>query len=128
MIRRERSSRPRRLGVIVHGHRDGNAIGARRWISQECLARLRAAERATDRHGATDVLLCGAGVPGFPSEARQMALAWHGPQARLWLDEDSTDTAENAQRALQWTGMIDATRLLVVSSWWHVRLAAYYRP
>lgn len=117
-----------RLGVIVHGHRDGNAVGGRPWISLECMARLRAAERAVERYGAQDVLFCGAGVAGFPSEARQMARAWRGPCARLWLDEQSADTAENALQALRWMGMIQAVRLLVVSSWWHFRLVAYYRP
>jgi uncharacterized SAM-binding protein YcdF (DUF218 family) len=127
---RSRGRRPKasRLGVVVHGHRDGNAVGGRQWISTECLARLRAAERAAERRGASDVLFCGAGAPGHPSEARQMAAAWRGPRVRLWLDEDSADTAENAQRVLQWTRRIDATQLIVASSWWHVRLTVYYRP
>jgi len=117
-----------RLGIVVHGHRDGNAVAQRPRISAECLARVRAAERATDRFTPTDVLLCGAGAPGFPSEARQMADAWLEPRARIWLDEDSVDSAQNAQRALQWAEIIGATQLLVVSSWWHLRLPAYYRP
>jgi uncharacterized SAM-binding protein YcdF (DUF218 family) len=116
------------VGVVVHGHRDGNAVGGRPWISSECLARLRAAERAAARHAATDVLLCGAGVLGFASEARQMACAWRGPRVRLWLDQDSADSAENARQALRWTRTTGVTRLVVVSSWWHVRLRVYYRP
>jgi uncharacterized SAM-binding protein YcdF (DUF218 family) len=117
-----------RSALVVHGHRDGNAPAGRPSISEECVARLRAAERAARRHKVADVLLCGAGAPGFPSEARQMAMRWRGPHATLWLDEDSTDTAENAMRALQWSATIGARHLLVVSSWWHVRLWIYYRP
>jgi hypothetical protein len=60
----------------VHGHRDGNAVGGRPWISEECAARVRAAECAARRQAVADVLLCGAGAPGFPSEALQMARAW----------------------------------------------------
>jgi uncharacterized SAM-binding protein YcdF (DUF218 family) len=116
------------VAVIVHGHRDGNAVGGRPWISEECLARLRVAERAAEHPRVRDVLLCGAGASDHPSEALQMARAWRGPAVRLWLDEDSTDSAENAQRALTWMESLGTRHLLVVSSWWHLRLALYYRP
>jgi uncharacterized SAM-binding protein YcdF (DUF218 family) len=116
------------LAVIVHGHRDGNAVGGHPWISEECLARLRVAERAAADPRVSDVLLCGAGASGHPSVALQMADAWRGPAVRLWLDEHSTDTAENARRALTWMESIRTRNVLVVSSWWHLRLRLYYRP
>jgi hypothetical protein len=116
------------MGMVVHGHRDGNATGGRAWISKECLARVRAAEAAAARYQVADVLLCGAGADGFPSEARQMARAWAGPSTRLWLDEESVDTAENAQQALTWARCLGVSKLLVVSSWWHARLVVYYMP
>ena len=113
--------------VIVHGHREGNAPGGRREISRECLARVRAAERAARRHEADVVLFCGAGAPGHPSEARQMADEWQGPEIEVRLDERSEDTAQNAVEALAWARALRATRLIVVSSWWHLRLLLYYR-
>jgi len=127
MTRRAAACSARRVGLIVHGHRDGNAVGGRPWISAECLARLRAAERVTSPHAVTDVLLSGSGAPGFPSEAEQMANAWRGAPAQLWLDELSTDSAENARQALRWAQALGVKALFVVSSWWHVRLACYYR-
>jgi uncharacterized SAM-binding protein YcdF (DUF218 family) len=114
--------------VVVHGHREGNAAGGMPWISDECLARVRAAERAATRYRATRVLFCGAGEKGFPSEAAQMSQAWRGPRVRHFLDERSKTTAQNAEEALRWATQLGVTRLIVVSSWWHVRLSIYYRP
>lgn len=113
--------------LVVHGHRDGNAVGGRPEISDECAARVRAAQRAARAHGIRSVLFCGAGAPGHPSEARQMARLWHGPPVRALLDERSTDTAENADEALAWAHTLDVAELVVVSSCWHLRLFAYYR-
>lgn len=125
---RDVASAPHDVGLVVHGHREGHAAGGNVAISDECLARLRVAEAAVARYGVRDVLLCGAGAPGHPSEASQMAQAWRGQRVRLWLDETSTDSAENAVQALRWTQLARKRELLVVSSWWHLRLALYYRP
>jgi DUF218 domain-containing protein len=113
--------------LVVHGHRPGNAVGGHPWISPECIARVRAAERAARRHGVERVLLSGSGADGFPSEARQMARAWALDDISPTLDEASTDSAENARSALRWAKEIEARELLVVSSWWHLRLLVYYR-
>jgi uncharacterized SAM-binding protein YcdF (DUF218 family) len=112
--------------LVVHGHRDGNAIGGEPAISEECLARVRVAEKVARRFGCRFVLLCGAGAVGHPSEARQMAATWRGPDLPLFLDERSSDTAENVREALAWIDVLGADELVVVSSWWHVRLRAYY--
>jgi len=123
--RRRRTSDVRPL-VVVHGHRDGNAPGGRTQISRECLARVRAAERAARRHGSEAVLFCGAGAPGHASEAQQMARAWKGLDVRMLLDERSEDTAQNADEAIVWAREIGTTELILVSSWWHVRMLVYY--
>jgi uncharacterized SAM-binding protein YcdF (DUF218 family) len=124
-------SRPRTSAagtlLIVHGHRDGNAVGGRPEISEECVARVRAAERAATACGSRHVLFCGAGADGHPSEAAQMARIWHGPPLELQLDERSSDSAENAHEAATWARALGARELVVVSSWWHLRLRLYYR-
>ena len=125
MTARRPTSKPRAL-VVVHGHRDGHAVGGEAEISAECVARVRRAERLVARRGITQVLFCGAGALGHLSEARQMAGIWRGPPVRMLLDERSTDTAENAAEALSWARTLDATELTVVSSWWHLRLRLYY--
>jgi hypothetical protein len=56
-----------------------------------------------------------------------MAELWSGPAIRLWLDEASDDSAENATAAIRWAHQLGATELIVVSSWWHLRLPIYYR-
>jgi len=112
--------------VVVHGHRDGNAIGGQARISDECVARVRAAEDMARRLRSELLLLCGAGAPGHPSEARQMAAIWQGPAIRAFLDERSADTAENAREARAWFDALEASELIVVSSWWHLRLRGYY--
>jgi hypothetical protein len=114
--------------VVVHGHREGHAGGGRRRISSECHARVRAAECAVAKHRAAHVLFCGATEPGLPSEAAQMSRAWAGPPVFHWLDEISLDSAQNAQEAHRWARKLGVTRVIVVSSWWHIRLALYYRP
>jgi hypothetical protein len=113
--------------LVVHGHREGNAVGGEPGISRECMARVRAAERAARRARCAFVLFCGAGAPGEPSEAHQMAAIWRGPPVWALLDERSTDSAENADEALIWRDAVGASSLLIVSSWWHLRLALYYR-
>jgi uncharacterized SAM-binding protein YcdF (DUF218 family) len=112
--------------LVVHGHRDGNAVGGPAEISSECVARVRAAEQAARRYRSELVLFCGAGAPGHPSEARQMAAIWEGAQVQAFLDERSADTAENASEARRWFHALGASALIVVSSWWHVRLLGYY--
>jgi uncharacterized SAM-binding protein YcdF (DUF218 family) len=126
MIARANGGPGRRPLVVVHGHREGNAVGGQRWISDECVARVRAAERAARRFRSELVLFCGAGALGGPSEARQMESIWESPTVRTFLDEHSTDTAENAREAREWFDRLSASGLVVVSSWWHVRLRAYY--
>ncbi len=118
--------RDRRPLIIVHGHRDGNAPGGHPHISDECIARVRAAEAAARRFGCELVLFCGAGATGHASEARQMAAIWRGPRIRALLDERSEDSEQNAQEALAWSHRLDARDLIVVSSWWHLRLRLYY--
>lgn len=115
------------LALVVHGHRDGNAVGGQLWISAECRERVRAAEEAACRHGVGHVLFSGSGAPGYPSEARQMAESWGPSPVHVSLDEASSDSAENVQAAYRWAEMIGASELLVVSSWWHLRLFLYYR-
>lgn len=115
-----------RPALVVHGHREGNAVGDRPWISAECRARLRVAETAALRHEIGQVLLSGSGKSGYPSEARQMAAAWNLRGVRVALDEESDDSAANAEAALSWAHAIGATQLVVVSSWWHLRLLIYY--
>lgn len=122
---RSRVGRPR-IALVVHGHRDGNHTGGRFAISDECAWRVCAAERAATRCGVDDVLLSGAGAPGGTSEAAQMASIWSVPGPRLWLDEASVDSAQNAAAALRWVRYLGARELLVVSSWWHIRLYIYY--
>ena len=56
-----------------------------------------------------------------------MAGIWRGPPVWALLDERSTDSAENADQALIWRDAVGASSLLIVSSWWHLRLALYYR-
>ena len=112
--------------LVVHGHRDGNAVGGRAEISSEAVARVRLAERVAYENRIAPVLFCGAGAPGQPSEARQMAACWRGPVIDVLLDERSTDSAENAAEALRWARELGARELIVVSSWWHLRLPAYY--
>jgi hypothetical protein len=87
---------------------------------------VRRAERLAGRCGIAQVLFCGAGALGHPSEARQMAGIWRGPPVAKLLDERSTDTAENAAEALSWARTLDVTELIVVSSGWHLRLPLYY--
>jgi hypothetical protein len=117
----------RAIALVVHGHRAGNAKSDNSLISAECLARVSVAEQVAANHGVTDVLFSGSGMPGFPSEARQMADLWSGPSVRLWLDEPSTDSAENSAAGLRWAHELGAAQLIVVSSWWHLRLFIYYR-
>jgi uncharacterized SAM-binding protein YcdF (DUF218 family) len=112
---------------VVHGHREGNAVGGRVDISEEAIARVRRAERVARERRIERILFCGAGAPGHPSEARQMAALWRGPAIQILLDERSTDTAENAAEALWWARELGVPNLIVVSSWWHLRLPAYYR-
>lgn len=112
--------------LVVHGHRDGNAVGDQPWISAECRARVRVAEAAANRYGISDVLFSGSGKSGYPSEARQMAEDWSCGIVRIALDEQSADSAENAAAAISWARAIGATELVVVSSWWHFRLSVYY--
>lgn len=112
--------------IVVHGHRDGNAVGGKCKISDECVARVRIAETATRRFRSELVLFCGAGVADHESEARQMAAVWRGPPVRALLDERSEDSAQNVQEALAWAHALGATELVVVSSWWHLRLRLYY--
>lgn len=50
-----------------------------------------------------------------------MADLWSGPAVRLWLDEMSTDSTEN-EASLRWAQELGASELIVVSSWWHLRL------
>jgi hypothetical protein len=113
--------------LVVHGHRDGNAVGGQPGISAECVRRVERARRIARDRRVGAVLLCGCGAPGHPSEAHQMAALWHMPGVPVYLDERSTDSAENAWEALRWAGILEATELIVVSSWWHVRLLAFYR-
>lgn len=113
--------------LVVHGHRDGNAVGGQALISEECVSRVIRAQRLARERHLGGVLLCGCGTPGHPSEARQMAYLWRVPGVPVYLDERSTDSAENAWEALRWAGILGATELIVVSSWWHVRLMAFYR-
>lgn len=126
MIDRRRGATRTRPLVVVHGHRDGNAVGGQTGISSECLARVRAAEHAVRTYRSELVLFCGAGTPSHPSEARQMAAIWTGPPVRGFLDECSADTAENAREARDWFHALGASALIVVSSWWHLRLRGYY--
>ena len=121
-----RKGEPARSLLVVHGHREGNAVGGRAEISREAVARVRLAERVASRDRIASVLFCGAGAPGRPSEARQMAACWRGPAIDVLLDERSTDSAENAAEALWWGRELGARELIVVSSWWHLRLPAYY--
>ena len=114
--------------LVVHGHRDGNAVGDQPWISAECRARLRVAEATARRRRIEHVLLSGSGKRGYPSEARQMAEAWRCRHVTVSLDEQSSDSAENASAAISWAREICATELVVVSSWWHIRLFVYYLP
>jgi len=116
----------RRVLLVVHGHRIGNADGGQSRISQECVARIRRAERAAHSLHIDFVLFSGAGAPGHASEARQMAELWKGPPLPIYLDERSRDTAENVEQTLLWARQLGASELLVVSSWWHLRLFAYY--
>jgi uncharacterized SAM-binding protein YcdF (DUF218 family) len=118
-------SAKRRL-LVVHGHRVGNAPGGRASISEECVVRVRRAERAARSESIDFVLFSGAGMAGHPSEALQMAMLWQGPRLRAYLDERSTDTAENVEQTLLWARKLGATDLLVVSSWWHLRLFGLY--
>jgi hypothetical protein len=120
-------SRSGRTVIVVHGHRRGNGRGRRRLISAECVARLSVAERAALDHRVEDVLLSGGGRAGFPSEAQQMAELWSGPVVRLWLDENSSDSAQNAEAGIRWAAELGAGEVIVVSSWWHLRLRLYYR-
>jgi uncharacterized SAM-binding protein YcdF (DUF218 family) len=55
-----------------------------------------------------------------------MADIWQGPPIRACLDELSVDTVGNVDETLRWARKLGATELLVVSSWWHVRLLALY--
>jgi uncharacterized SAM-binding protein YcdF (DUF218 family) len=73
------------------------------------------------------VLFCGAGVPGHPSEARQMAELWDGPAIFPLLDERSRNTAENIDEVAAWSRALHIDELVVVSSWWHLRLWLHYR-
>lgn len=116
-----------RRALVVHGHREGNAVGGRERISAECRARVQTAETAAVRHQIKDVLFSGLGRQGCASEARQMLEVWKVPGRRIFLDEVSADSAENAIAAITWARRIGASELLVVSSWWHLRLPAYYR-
>lgn len=124
---RRRARAPGDCLLVVHGHRDGNAVGGRGEISREAFARVRRAERVARRVGVRQVLFCGAGAPGHLSEARQMATRWRGPAVEILLDERSTDTAENAAEAVSFAHTLGARDLIVVSSWWHIRARAYYR-
>jgi uncharacterized SAM-binding protein YcdF (DUF218 family) len=113
--------------IVVHGHREGGAAAGRGLISLECVARVRRAERLArlDERGAA--LFCGAGAPGHPSEARQMAAHWRGRTVRKLLDEHSRDTPGNVNEAIRWAQTLGCDSLVVVSSWWHLRLRLYYR-
>lgn len=113
--------------LVVHGHRDGNAVGGRDAISAECVARLERALRYARKHRVGAVLLCGAGNMDGVSEARQMAARWPTGGPPVHLDERSGDSAENAWEASRWARKLGAKELVVVSSWWHVRLRVFYR-
>jgi hypothetical protein len=56
-----------------------------------------------------------------------MAGIWQGPRVELLLNERSNDSAENAERAAVWAHALAVQNVIVVSSWWHVRLGLYYR-
>lgn len=119
----------RRHVLVVPGHRDGGHAGGEHLITKQCLLRVRAAERlAARRPGIVAVVFAGAGAPGHPSEARQMADAWRGPEVPLICEEDSVDTAYNAACALLVAQALRATHVTVVSSCWHLRLPLYYLP
>jgi hypothetical protein len=49
-----------------------------------------------------------------------MARLWQGPPVRALLDEQSTDTAENAGEALARARMLDVAEPVVASSWCHL--------
>ena len=55
-----------------------------------------------------------------------MAAIWQGPAIQAFLDELSVDTAQNAREARAWFDVLAAGELIVVSSWWHLRLRGYY--
>jgi uncharacterized SAM-binding protein YcdF (DUF218 family) len=57
-----------------------------------------------------------------------MAKVWALPNVEFRLTRRApiTDTAENAQAAFIWADEIRARELLVVSSWSHLRVFAYY--
>jgi hypothetical protein len=114
--------------MIIHGHRDGNAIGGRADISDECVGRVRCAEKMARRHRVSHVIFCGVGAPGALSEAEQMAQIWQGPQVEKIIEDQSIDTAWNASCALPLVQKIGADEVMVVSSCWHIRLPLYYRP
>jgi hypothetical protein len=102
--------------LVVHGHREGSAADGNLRISQECVSRVHRALQFARAKRVGAVLMCGGGVPGFPSEARQMAVLWDLPDVPVYVEEQSTDTAENTREALHWASLLGATELVVVSS------------
>ena len=102
--------------LVVHGHRDRDP-----GISRECVRRVRAAERYAIHNPVSLVVFSGAGMDGWPSEAKQMAERFRLKRIPCVLEECSTSTWGNAMWTLALLGQwrVDTTELVVVSSWWH---------
>ncbi len=112
--------------ILVLGHRSSLKFGIH-MISDQCVARVRHAEKLAAELNVRAVMLSGWGMTG-DSEAKQMARIWQGGSVPLVLEELSTNTAENATRSLDLIqAMPGVTRVTVVTSAWHMRTPYFFR-
>jgi|1186.fasta_scaffold19938_3 uncharacterized SAM-binding protein YcdF (DUF218 family) len=83
-----------------------------------CAARLAvAAELASE----DDTVL----LSGRP-EASLMRGAWTGPEARVLCDGEARVTAESAAHVARLARELEASEVVIVTSWWHCRRAAVF--
>jgi glucosamine-6-phosphate deaminase len=114
--------------VIVLGHRERGSPEDR--ISGESRSRIDRAVAECDRHPPRAVILTGyTRTESGLSEAEQMKAEWPLPHVPALLEDAGRNTAENATRSLPLIRAIgDIRRVIVVTSFWHVRTPYFFAP
>jgi glucosamine-6-phosphate deaminase len=114
--------------LVVLGHRDPG-ISPEHRVSAQSRARLRRARRLAEGTPVRAAVLTGYTSTGGLSEAEQMKAAWDEHAAPALLEVAGRNTAENASRSLPIVLALGEVRhVVVVSSWWHVRVAWFFAP
>lgn len=106
--------------ILVLGHQLEDDGG----LKPRLVARLEAAHALAERNAEAQLVLTGGRLGAVRSEAEAMAdylIARDLPADRLHLEEQATDTLENAAYSLPILRRIGARRIALVSSTYHVR-------